>query len=267
MKLQVMSDLHLEFHPRPKKGDGTYAWEIPRTDADVIVLAGDIGSWKPAARWVVRESSRLGKPIVYVTGNHEWYRDSLNHLSRMLEITSSADSRVYVLERGEAVIDGVRFLGATLWTDYALFGDANIPKAIATAEAQMNDFRLIAFQTQPYIRFTPWLARRLHLETRGWLEERLAAPFAGPTVVVTHHASSNLGQPEHYRDGALAPAFASDLSALMNPCRVGLWVHGHTHYCSRYQANGVPIVTNQAGYYHIEEVPGFDPELVVEVAT
>ena len=267
MKLQVMSDLHLEFHPRPRNWDGTYSWQIPCTDADAIVLAGDIGSWKPATRWVVRESKRLGKPAVYVTGNHEWYRDGMSRLSRMVEMTGSEEPRVYVLERGEALIDGVRVLGATLWTDYALFGDANIPKAIATAEAQMNDFRLIAFQTQPYVRFTPWLARRLHLETRRWLEERLAAPFAGPTVVVTHHAPSNLGQHERYRNGPLAPSFVSDLSALMDPSRVALWIHGHTHYCARYEVNGVPIVTNQAGYHQIEEVPGFDPELVVEVVT
>jgi hypothetical protein len=165
------------------------------------------------------------------------------------------------------VIEDVRFLGAVLWTDYALFGEANIAAAVTTAKAQMNDFRVITFQTRPYMRFTPAIARRLHFEARRWLEDRLAEPFAGPTVVVTHHAPSNLGQHERFRGGPLAPSFVSDLSELMDPSRIALWIHGHTHYCSRYEVNGVPVVTNQAGYYGIEEVRDFDPTLVVELTT
>jgi 3',5'-cyclic AMP phosphodiesterase CpdA len=267
MKVHVMSDLHLEFHPVPKHWSGVYSWLIPQTDADVIVLAGDIGNWRPATRWAIRESERLGKAIIYVPGNHEWYRESMSHFAAMLEMTAAACARVHVLDRGEAVIEGARFLGATLWTDYALFGEGNVEAAVAAAQAQMNDFRVITFQTRPYRRFTPQIALRLHVEARRWLGERLAATFAGPTVVVTHHAPSNLGQQERHRSGTLAPSFASDLSALIDPSRVALWIHGHTHYCGRYEINGVPIVTNQAGYYRIEEVPGFDPQLVVDVGT
>lgn len=271
MKLQIMSDLHLEFHPRAKHWDGVYSWQIPRTDAGIVVLAGDIGMWKPATRWAVRESQRLGKPVIYVAGNHEWYRDSMDHFAQMVETAEDSEKKVHVLDRGEIVIGNeragasVRFLGATLWTDYALFGEGRVDAAIAAAREQMNDFRLIAFKRRPWTRFTPWIARQLHVEAPAWLKERLAWTFPGQTVVVTHHAPSNLGQHERRRNMALAPSFASELSELMDPGRVALWIHGHTHYCARHKVNGVPMVTNQAGYYRIEEVPGFDPALTVEV--
>src|SRR5713226_5947087 len=110
MKLQILSDLHLEMVKPP------YSWRIPETKAEVVVLAGDIGVGVMGVEWAVREAERLQKCAVYVPGNHEYYGERLNVLEKMR--TVEIGSSVYVLDMDEVTLEGVRFLGATLWTDY-----------------------------------------------------------------------------------------------------------------------------------------------------
>ena len=107
MKLNILSDLHLGFG----------AFETPQNDADAVILAGDISRPREAAAWALR----LGKPVLYVPGNHEFYDasidDALAELKRLC-----AGTPVHVLDDKEIVLDGVRFLGTTLWTDFELLG-------------------------------------------------------------------------------------------------------------------------------------------------
>src|SRR5687767_6390016 len=126
MKLNVLSDLHLS------RG----ALRIPANDADVVVLAGDIARPREAIAW----ASGFAIPVLYVPGNHEFYGGSITGTVAELK-RLSAGTRIRVLDNDEALIDGVRFLGTTLWTDFMLFGEGEKRQA-ATQEAQrfMRDF-------------------------------------------------------------------------------------------------------------------------------
>ena len=155
MKLHVLSDLHLTFDP----------FERPRTDADVVVLAGDIARPREAVAWAME----FAQPVLYVAGNHEFYGGSIDgtlaELKRLCEGT-----HVHLLDDSELVLDGVRFLGTTLWTDFALFG-AGERKAAAMAEAKrlLRDFSRITLSEFATAPFTPETQRLFSTDTRdGW---------------------------------------------------------------------------------------------------
>ncbi len=247
MKLHVLSDLHTEFAP----------FDPPETDADVLVLAGDVGVGMRGLA-LAREWAR-GRPVVYVAGNHEYYREAIPTLTERLA-AESADSGVHFLENRAVEIGGVRFLGCTLWTDFEVFGQ-RVADASA-AQAVMNDFRLIRMLPQ-YRRFSPDDARTLNLRSTRWLHEALATPFAGRTVVVTHHVPSLRSVHPRFRDDPVTAAYASDLEWMMDGS-AALWIHGHTHVCVDYEIGGTRVFANQRGYPH-DAVEGFDPARVVEV--
>jgi predicted phosphohydrolase len=129
MKLNILSDLHLGFG----------AMDRPVNDADVVVLAGDIARPREAVAWALR----FDKPVLYVPGNHEFYGSSIDGALDELQRLCTG-TQVQVLDQRETVLGGVRFLGATLWTDFELFDDPP-QRAAAKAEAQrlMRDFSRI----------------------------------------------------------------------------------------------------------------------------
>ena len=247
MKIRVLSDLHMEFAP----------FDPPLVDADVVVLAGDVAPGSRGLEWALTAFGST--PVVYVAGNHEFYRHAIPKLSDDLA-REAAGSSVRFLENAEAVIAGVRFLGCTLWTDFDLFGDRL--QSAAAAQAAMNDFKLIRVAPK-YRRFGPGDARTLHLRSVRWLQERLSTPFAGLTVVVTHHAPSVQSCAPERRHDPLNAAYASDLERMLDGS-AALWIHGHTHRCVDYHLGGTRILSNQRGYPD-EGVRGFDPGLVIEL--
>jgi predicted phosphodiesterase len=255
VRLHVLSDLHLERGGRPP----------PAAEADVLVLAGDIGpgvaGLRAAASWW-RE-----QPIVYVAGNHEPYGHGLPNLTGRLRTAATAfDGRVHVLERDEAVIGGVRFLGCTLWSDFEVGGARDRDRAMAICADLVNDYEQIAW-TPAARTLRPDDTLRLHRTSRRWLEHRLSVPHEGPTVVVTHHAPlPPRSRPADPLWRALAGAFVTDLTDLMSSDRVALWIHGHTHRRVDVTVRGTRVVSNPRGYPH-EPVEGFAPGLVVELAT
>jgi Icc-related predicted phosphoesterase len=250
VRLHVLSDLHLEFAP----------FEPPDVDADAVVLAGDLApgvrglEWA-AARWPDR-------PLVVVPGNHEFYGHAHPTVIRELaERAAQLGPRVHVLSDEAAVVGGVRFVGATLWTDFRVFGD---PAAgMAAAQRHMTDFRRI--RVEPWLRTArPADTVLWHTQSVRWLRRALWAAHDGPTVVVTHHAPSARSLNPRYADPAAA-AYASDLEALVAGSGARLWVHGHTHHCVDYRLGPTRVLSNQRGYPD-ERADGFDPALVVDLA-
>jgi predicted phosphodiesterase len=269
MKLQILSDLHREFY-RQRYEPMDLPWR-PSSKADVIVLAGDIDHGDEAAEWLAVESERLGMPIVYVPGNHEYYGSVLeDRLTAMRERLRGAGA--HLLDGDEVVIEGVRFLGATLWTDYQASLCTAIPDinlAMFQAGRMINDHQQIRTQVgaeppAPATEFTPQHARDLHRAARIWLTERLAVAHDGPTVVITHHGPCSLAQHRRYPVGELSGAYWSNLSDLF--ADVDLWVYGHTHAAvdTLIEPSGMRLVSNQAGYPHDTGV-GFERVKLVEV--
>ncbi len=107
MRLWILSDLHLEFGPV----------ELPRVEADVVVLAGDVHKGRRGLAWARERFAAT--PVVYVLGNHEYYGEALPRLREKLE-GEAAGSSVHLLENRAVEIGGVTFLGCTLWTDFEL---------------------------------------------------------------------------------------------------------------------------------------------------
>ena len=253
MRLQVLSDIHLTGGAPP----------VPATRADLIVLAGDIARPPEAIAW----AATLGKPVLYVPGNHEFYGSSIESTLRELA-SRAAGTSVRVLDDDAVVVDGVRFLGSTLWTDFRLDGDGE-PRETAMREARrlVRDFSRIRAREADDVPFTPGQSVVRHRRHVAWLEARLAERHDGPTVVVTHHAPSRMSVHPRFAGSPLNGAFVSDLSRLSGGGRAGLWIHGHTHDSFDYDLDGTRVVCNPRGYAKdgVNENPRFDPGLVVEV--
>jgi predicted phosphodiesterase len=247
MKIQLLSDLHLEFA----------RFDPPHTDADVVILAGDIDLGAKAVEWA---ALAFRQPVLLVPGNHEYYGGHLERtLAQMRRMAQG--TQVKVLDRDTEDIGGVRFLGVTLWTDFLLTRDAGA--AQREAQARMTDYRRIHAGRNRRMR--PADALQAHVAGRRYLEQALAAPVDGPTVVITHHAPSPRSIVERYRGRShLDAAYASDLELLMGS-GVALWVHGHTHDSLDYRVTGTRVVCNPRGYVPLEPNLDFDPGLVLEV--
>lgn len=264
MKIHLLSDLHHEFFRRPADRrliPGYSRWKcgIPDTEADVIVLAGDIDGGTKGVEWAISEAERLKKPIIYVPGNHEYYGFDLIHtLERMREL--SHNTGVTVLNNQMVEIDDIRFLGSTLWTDYSVDPKTSQSDAMSKVGLAINDHRLIKCRDN---RLTTVDALTLHNESRKWLEEMLAVPYSGKTVVITHHGPSPACQHPDYGLSAISTSFYSDLDRLVE--MADLWVYGHTHANMRTTVFGTPLISNQFGYSQVEYCHNFDPELTVDL--
>lgn len=244
MRIRVLSDLHLEAEP----------FEPPPAAADVVVLAGDIDNGAAGIDWAV---SRFDAPVLYVAGNHEPY-DGEFHATRAALRAAAAGSRVQVLDCGETVIGGVRFLGCTLWTDFALWGEAGRRRALGKYAGWLVDYRSIRWHDR---RFAVADSTGLHAEHRRWLARRLTRPFPGATVVITHHPPHPGSISPKFATHPLNPAFISNLEDLMGHAQ--LWIHGHTHQAFDYSVRGTRVVCNPRGY--AGEMTGFRADLVLEV--
>ena len=253
MKLNILSDVHLSLGPL----------ERPVNDADAVVLAGDLARPKEAVAWLLG----FDKPVFYVAGNHEFYGGSI--AGTMAELKQlCAETNVCVLDNAEVIFEGVRFLGTTLWTDFMLFGDGET-RAAAMQEAVkfMRDFSRIRLGETGQRLFTPAdSAAQFDIHVH-WLERALAEPYAGATVVITHHAPSRRSIHPRFADSLLNACFVSDAERLLDGSRARLWIHGHVHDSFDYVLNGTRVVCNPHGYVKngVNENPLFDANLVVEV--
>lgn len=253
MKLNILSDLHLSL--------GTL--EIPQNDANVVILAGDIARPAEAVSW----ASGFSKSVLYVPGNHEFYGGSIADTAVELK-QLSAGTNIHVLDNDQVIIEGVRFLGTTLWTDFMLFGEGEMrTAAILHAVSLMRDFSRIRAGEAAEVPFTPTDSAALFNIHAGWLERKLSEPHAGPTVVITHHAPSRKSIHPRFADSLLNACFVSDAERLVDGGRARLWVHGHTHDSFDYLLNGTRVVCNPRGYAKngVNENPLFDPDFLVEI--
>ena len=259
-RILVQSDHHL---------DRSY-WEFPRAlpGHGVAVLAGDLSAPMLDSIAVIRESWDAGiglsGDVVFVPGNHEFYGSG--HAEALAAGREAARAcGVRFLDCDETIVGGVRYLGATLWTDYALDGDP--AAAMALADRTLGDHSRIGHRGG---RFRPAHALDLHRRAVAWLSEALSRAHPGPTVVVTHHAPSRRSIADGHGGDPANPAFASDLEWLMLDRGPDLWVHGHTHGSRDYRVGRTRVLCNPKGYgpgpsYGIENASGFRDDLVVEL--
>lgn len=268
MKIHILSDLHLDFAPfRPEDA-------LPLAiDADVVVLAGDLCNGPQGARWA--KKAFADKPVIYVAGNHEYYGSVMSEVAQKIRM-ETAGSNVHFLDNEEFIVGNVRFLGATLWTDFDIEGEAWREAAMGYAKNNMSDFQVI--QSKHKQALTPEQSRALHVKSLAWLKFKLAEPFNGETVVVTHHGCSKRSIHARWMGQMLNGAFTSNLDDTLGRCK--LWVHGHTHDSFDYDVEGTRVIVNPRGYCRsnfnqtralgaplVEKCENayFNPNLVVEI--
>ena len=284
MKIQLLSDLHLEAHPH---------WvPTPAPGADLLVLAGDIGSYQSGSSLtdtdfgLARFSPQLGwpTPVLFVPGNHEYDALDFDLAHQRLQGTCERLGITW-LERevlvwppapGPAPQRAVRFVGTTLWSDF----DALAPTSASSSTpasgllAQQLKSRDKAFRAANYyLKKTggsrlgePLLApavREQALVCQQWLTQALAQPFDGTTVVVTHFAPSLLSADPRYGLTPGTAGFCNALDALLPQAQ--LWLHGHLHAPSDYHAHGCRVVANPLGYARKNEQAAFKPGLCIDI--
>jgi hypothetical protein len=288
VNIQLLSDLHLESHPH-------FAAQ-PLAGADVLVLAGDIGSYQQdsaltrlgvpdfgLARFSPRPVQEGGAgwptPVIFVPGNHEY--DSLEFDEAHQRLRQACERWGLIwLEQESVVLQGVRFVGCTLWSDFDGLSSAPGPAANDTAaaapgalaeqlKARDKAFRAANF----YLRKNhslqggaPLLAeqlRELGLQSQRWLRQALAAGFDGPTVAVTHFAPSMLSADPRYGLTPGTAGFCNALDDLLPAAK--LWLHGHLHCPQDYVSRGCRVVANPLGYARKGEQKNYRPELLIAV--
>ncbi|CAN7161666.1 metallophosphoesterase [Acidovorax sp. LjRoot129] len=281
MKIQLLSDLHLEAHPHFKPE--------PAPGADVLVLAGDVGSYQTGSRLTdddfglarfspLPQYAGWPTPVLFVPGNHEYDAQDFDEAHQRLRHTCKRLG-IQWLERETLQLGGVRFIGATLWSDFDALADHEGATDL-TRRLKLRDkaFRAANF----YLRKTggtrhgePFLAEPMREEalvSQAWLTAALAAPFDGPTVVVTHFAPSLRSADPRYGLVPGTAGFCNGLDALLPHAQ--LWLHGHLHAPSDYTAEGVHadgrpwrcrVVANPLGYARKGEQATFQPRCCLTV--
>jgi predicted phosphodiesterase len=244
MRIQIYSDLHLEHEP----------FAPPSVRADLAILAGDIANGAAGIDWAKRV---FGIPTLYLAGNHEYYEGEFDSVQDAMK-EAARGSHVALLDCGEWVFGGVRFLGCTLWTDFSLATDPQRPAVIEAARKLNPDYQLIRNGAR---NFSPEDAITLCGRHRSWLAAKLAEPFSGKTAVITHFAPHPLSIAPAYVGHPANPGFVLDLSEIMG--RAALWIHGHTHTFFDYTVRGTRVICNPRGYPG--EPTGFCPDLIVEL--
>jgi predicted phosphodiesterase len=267
MKIQVVSDLHLEFSDINIQNVNS---------ADVLILGGDImlaeKVLRPESEYGVRFRDFLKRVssqfphVIYIAGNHEFYGGYWSKSLDNLREACAVHDNIYFLERDTKIINDVVFVGGTLWTNMNK-GD---PLTLHAVRDMMSDFRAINNDEKGFTKLKPADTAIRHRETLDYIKLIVSEHRDKTVVVVGHHTPSYKSCHEMYgNDHIMNGAYHSDLTDVMldNP-NIRLWTHGHTHHPFDYTIGDCRVVCNPRGYHQPSgwsEDTGWDPEKVVEV--
>lgn len=257
-KIAIISDLHQDFPGHPYN-------HAPIDGVDVVVVAGDLQEGVGVETLV--PYIEAGQRVVYVAGNHEFYNHELA-MTRQRIREHAMTAGVDFLDGDAVVINGVRFIGATLWTDFGLYGEAHKALVAMACRRGMNDYACIK-RMEVYdevqrilMPLTTNDVEGMHARDKMAIAAFLRQKFDGPTVVVSHHAPSFMSVPDFYKGDIVSGGYASNLENFILEHNPNLWVHGHTHTKHDYQIGDTRVVCNPRGYRF--EAVGFKP-LIVEL--
>lgn len=242
MKLQIFSDLHLEFG----------MIDIPQTDADIVIAAGDVHVQGQGVDWL----KSFSQPVIYICGNHEYWHGNRQATLQLLR-KACAGSNVHFLEQDSIELAGVVFHGCTLWTDYAQGNQL----VMEESESRINDFKFIK---ENGATLHPKALYKEHQKSWQWLQEQLKAYRCQQQVVISHHAPSRSSWARSPND-ILQFAYCNDLDEPLQSCPASLWVHGHIHSRVDYHLGNTRVVCNPRGYHGLAERKDFDPSFCIEL--
>lgn len=235
MKIQLVSDIHLEFFKENN-------FEIP--SGEVLVLAGDIGYPKlKVYQDFLKQMSTQFEIIFLIAGNHEYYMsNSIKETENIIKDFVSTLPNIIFLQKSSYLYKGVKFIGCTLWS--------NPTNKLLTF--YMNDFECI-----PRMTFEKY--NLLHKDHQEWLKMQINETKE-PKIVITHHLPTDKLVADKYKNHRLNEFFYSDQEELMS--NVNLWLCGHSHYAKSIQIGKCRAYCNPVGYKH--EKTEYDKNLVIE---
>jgi len=267
MKIKLWSDLHLEFRENLYDHIFDPIWAVPDAHKDItLLLAGDIGVGMGAVPFV-EEMCKHFKHVLMVCGNHEYYENDFNKVnadwfayanggSIMIE---PGPSNFYFLYNDCFILDGVRFIGGTMWTDF----NSGDPIDMGACHRIMRDYGNIKLDGKF---LTPRDVIREHDRFMDFLIKKFDEPFDGKTVVMSHHSPGNELKRRGRRGDRVGSAYFADIEEVIGyHNKVHLWVHGHTHQPWDYIINETRVVCNPYGYWNHSTNGAFNSELILEV--
>lgn len=248
MRIQILSDLHNEFGK----------FEFNFSEIDLLILAGDIDIGLSGFYWISEIVKEI--PVIYVLGNHEYYKNSYPKLLHKLQ-DLSLNSNIHVLENKSIEIGGVTFHGTTLWTNFELFGN---PKTTGyECQQRMNDYKLIRLDPT-YSKLRTIDTHVIHYKSLMWLKDSLTKSNTKKNVVITHHAPSINSISAKFKEDVLSAAFASNLEDYIMETQPDFWIHGHVHEPYDYNIGKTRVICNPKGYPD-EPYNGYNSKLTIEI--
>jgi Icc-related predicted phosphoesterase len=251
MKINYASDLHLEVCE--KYSPDLLIEKFKGISGDVLILAGDIHVNKQFNIPTLLMEAKVGldfEHLIFVPGNHEFYNGDIvknnDNWSDIVEL--SIFDNIHILNPGQVKIDGVNFIGATLWTDY----DDENPFVMMNARKGMTDFRLIKYDGDM---LTPEFVLDEFLDELNYLTVALtdADERVEKSVVITHHAPSYQSVSSEFKNDSLNGCFVSDLEEfIFSFSNLTHWIHGHVHSNHNYTVGDTNVLCNSYGYSALE---------------
>ncbi|WP_025661829.1 metallophosphoesterase [Rhizobium sp. IBUN] len=270
MRAWIISDIH------HRRMDVLWSDGLVVPDADICISAGDIANSIAESVAYLRLHVEPRMPVILILGNHDYYGSGIDFvIERARRLTKS--TQIHLLENESLIVGENRFVGATLWTDFAVSvgEDEHIPpaerraKAFGLVPSRMMDFYSIFRSDERHpgengmVTVKEILER--HVRSRDFIDHELSQPFDGRTIVVTHHAPLMQSFDPSFFGNVTNAAFASDLSDLICRRRPSLWIHGHIHKFRDYMADDTRIICNPVGYQREKYISGFRPGFVIEL--
>lgn len=233
--LEIYSDIHLEFGELNYKNN-------PKSD--IVIFAGDLGVGLQGVEWIKKNIP--DKPVIYVAGNHEFYDNEIESTYKKIK-TETRGTNIHFLQNEKVELNGVSFLGCTLWTDFDLYKRQGL--ALRNAALYLNDYRVIKHsiggQTTP-------IRSDFILDEFNKSLKFLSKNIQEGDVIITHHAPSAKSINKIYAERTTNQYYASNLDGFIVDKGPALWIHGHCHTQNNYKIGKTNIVSNPRGYVGIE---------------
>lgn len=136
MKLAWATDIHLNFVDA--RGAERFYQDIEATQAEALLVGGDIAEAKDLVSWLKALDARLQRPIYFVLGNHDYYGAFVDETRKAVDALCRPHRRLRWLTRAEPVALSATtgLIGHDGWGD-ARLGD------VERSLVQLTDFRRI----------------------------------------------------------------------------------------------------------------------------
>jgi len=267
-KLLYWSDLHTEY--------GDFSLPEITLDIDAVLLGGDTGVGDSHLDFLKTIYDKYQVPVYSIRGNHEYYHqiweDQIEKDEKRLLQWKKEGIPIDVLHRKTIVVNDVRIIGASLWTDMMYRGDQGV-FSIPAAEANIADYKAIQIRDSSTGKPRVLKARDTmmeHLLDKEYIFNSLKTSFSGKTIVMTHHLPSSLCVHSQFKDSPYNPAFVSEMTEEILRTPVDIWLYGHSHkkndnQIEKYNGEPLQFIANPKGYSHESRTTGFKKDFILKL--